>query len=47
MPRNITMAAHLPCSAARLLAATIFSRFPLKSPTVGLICASAIFTLPV
>ena len=33
-----------PCSAARRLAATIFSRFPVKSPTVGLIWASAIFT---
>ena len=36
-----------PWSAARRLAATIFSRFPVKSPTVGLIWASAIFTLPV
>ncbi len=34
-------------SAARRLAATIFSRFPVKSPTVGSIWASAIFTIPV
>ena len=36
-----------PWAAARRLKEIIFSRFPVKSPIVGLIWASAIFTVPV